>query len=110
MTACGSSDEAPSDEQLTKYAESAPPAGQAVRFHLYTHCGVESLRIDGRWWHAPEPLYGNEGPGGPPDGWGDPYQVGMLTVHSENSATFEAEDARVEFVPAPDSKPMRICR
>ena len=76
---------------------------------VYTHCGVENTRIDGRWWHAKPSLYDEKG-GGPPAGWGDPYQEGTLTVESADRAVFEALDQRVVFVPAPDNKPVRVCR
>ena len=110
LTACGATGDVPSAEEETAYAESAPPLDEAVDFFLYTHCGVESLRVDGRWWHAVEPLYGDVSPGSPPDGWGDPFQEGELTLNSEQSITFEAEGTAVEFVPAPEDKPMRLCR
>ena len=54
--------------------------GTTWTFQVYTHCGVESARIDGRWWHAQPPLYGDTDGGGPPAGWGNPYQEGTLTV------------------------------
>jgi hypothetical protein len=78
-------------------------------FRLYTHCGVESARIDGRWWHAKPPLY-NEDRSGPPDGWDNPFQHGRLTVESPNRAVFKAAGQRVVFVPAPDNQPVRVCR
>jgi hypothetical protein len=92
------------------YVDSAPPMGEAVDYFAYTHCGVESLRIDGHWWHAVDALYGDDGPGSAPDGWGDPYQEGELTRNSEDSITFEAQGKEVDFVPAQTNKPMRICR
>jgi hypothetical protein len=110
MSACGAApDELPSDAEETAYADSAPPRGEAVDFFIYTHCGVESIRVDGRWWHAVEPLYGDEGPRSSPEGWGNPYQQGELTLNSEESITFEAEGTKVEFVPAPDDEPMGMC-
>lgn len=91
---------------------SASPQGSnepsSTPFRVYTHCGVENTRIDGRWWHAKPPLYGEEG--APPAGWGDPYQEGTLTVESADRAVFEALGQRVLFVPAPDDKPVRVCR
>ena len=108
LTACGS--DQPSNPEATAYADSAPPAGEAVDYFVYTHCGVESLKIDGRWWHATEPLYGENGPGDSPDGWGDPSQKGELTLNSEDSITFEAKGKEVEFVPAPQDEPIRMCR
>lgn len=107
--ACGTGSDAPRDAEKTAYAESAPPVGEPVDYFMYTHCGVESLSVDGRWWHAVEPLYGENGPGDSPDGWGDPYQEGELTLNSEDSITFEAKGKGVEFVPAPEDKPMTMC-
>lgn len=107
-TACGSAQ--PSDAEAAAYADSAPPMGEAVDYFVYTHCGVESLKVAGRWWQAVEPLYGDDGSGDPPEGWGDPYQEGEMTLSSADSITFEANGTEVEFVPAPENKPMRVCR
>lgn len=81
----------------------------STSFMVYTHCGVENTRIDGRWWHAKPSLYDEKG-GGPPAGWGDPYQEGTLTVESADRAVFEALGQQVVFVPAPDNEPVRVCR
>ena len=105
---CGTSN-APSDAEVAAYTQSLPPLDETVEYVLYTHCGVESARIGDRWWHAVEPMYGEDGPGTPPEGWGDPYQAGELTLHSEDKATFEAEGDQVEFVPAKDNRPLRVC-
>ncbi len=78
-------------------------------FTVYTHCGVENVRIDGRWWHAEPPLYNDE-QSGPPESWSDPYQEGRLTFESPERAVFEARGQRVVFVPAPDNEPVRVCR
>ena len=110
LTACGVSENPPSEAEETAYSESAPPVGESVEFSLYTHCGIESLRLDGRWWHAVQPLYGEDGTGSSPEGWGDPYQKGELTLDSGQHVTFEARGTQVAFVPAEDNRPMRICR
>ena len=110
LTACGTSGETPSAAEESAYAESPPPVGKPVEFFLYTHCGVDSLRLGGRWWRAAEPVYGEHGPGGPPEGWGDPYQAGELTLDSERSVTFEANGTEVRFVPADDDRPTRMCK
>jgi hypothetical protein len=98
-TSCGS---AASTEQA------ATDEPSSTRFSVYTHCGVESAHIDGRWWHASPPLYGKVS--GPPAGWDDPYQEGTLTMESADRAVFEALGQRVVFVPAPDDEPVRVCR
>ncbi len=87
----------------------APEGTSSTPLTVYTHCGVENVRIDGRWWHARPPLYNQEG-SGPPAGWGDPHQEGMLTMESADRAVFEALGQRVVFVPAPDDEPVRVCR
>lgn len=81
----------------------------STAFSVYTHCGVENVRIDGRWWHAKPPLYNQERTG-PPPGWGDPHQEGTLTMESADRAVFEALGQQVIFVPAPNNEPVRVCR
>lgn len=110
ITGCGAGEDTPSEAEESAYSESAPPLGESVEFFLYTHCGVESLRLNGRWWHAVPPLYGEDGVGSSPERWGDPYEKGQLTLHSRQRATFEAEGTHVVFVPAEDNRPKRICR
>lgn len=101
---------APTDDQLYAYAEKAPPIGTEVDFFFYTHCGVESARIGGKWWHAKPPLYGEGGAGvNPPAGWDNPYQRGRLVVESAKRAVFSANDTTVVLVPAPNDEPLRLC-
>ena len=107
---CGEEEDTPSATEETAYSEELPAIGEPVEFFLYTHCGVESLRLGGQWWHAVEPLYGDGGPGTAPKGWGDPYEKGELTRESEQRVTFESEGTDVSFVPAPDDRPMTECR
>jgi hypothetical protein len=90
--------------------QQAPADGSSsTALSVYTHCGVENVRIDGRWWHAKPPLYDEER-SGPPAGWGDPYQEGTLRRESADRAVFEALGQSVVFVPAPDNEPVRVCR
>ncbi len=100
-TGCGS----PASTQQAPAADE--PSSTPVS--VYTHCGVENVRIDGRWWHARPPLY-NQERSGPPAGWGDPHQEGTLTMESADRAVFEALGQRVVFVPAPTKEPVRVCR
>lgn len=106
----------PTELRVTEYDQTRavpvrenPDEPSSAPFSVYTHCGVESVRIDGRWWHASPPLY-NQERSGPPAGWGDPYQEGTLTMESADRAVFEALGQRVVFVPAPDDEPIRVCR
>jgi len=95
----------------TKIPSNAPSTGSTRSgrpFTVYTHCGVESARLHGRWWHASPPLY-NKSQSSPPAGWGDPYQSGTLTVESAHRAVFEALGQQVVFVPAPNNEPVRMC-
>ncbi len=94
--------EQPSSAPSTIYTPSSTP------FTVYTHCGVENVRIDGRWWHATPPLY-NKSRSGPPTGWGDPHQEGALTMESADRAVFMALGQEIVFVPAPDNEPVRMC-
>lgn len=109
VQACESGGTQPTREQVAAYGESPPSSGESVEFFVYTHCGVESARIGGRWWHAAPPLYG-EGVGSAPAGWGDPYQEGQLSVESSERAVFEAEGTQVVFVPSTTNEPVRVCR
>ena len=62
-SACGSATGRPGGAVTS--APSARP-GESVKFAVYSHCGVESARINGYWWHADPPLY-NDDRTGPPD-------------------------------------------
>ena len=113
----GTATESSPAEQPASVSTESSPGGQptsatrtpgSIPFTLLTHCGVENLRIDGRWWHADPPLYNRAG-SGPPTGWGDPVQKGGLTIESPDRAVFEALGQRVVFVPAPDNEPVRMC-
>jgi hypothetical protein len=47
---------------------------------------------------------------GPPEGWDNPYQEGLLTVETPERAVFTAEGVDVVLVPAAADRPVRICR
>ena len=50
-----------------------------VAFDLYTHCGINGLSVNGKYFqHVGGSL--DDGSGNPPTGWGNPYQHGTLTV------------------------------
>jgi hypothetical protein len=106
---CADAHPQPSDAEATAFAEISPSAGEPVKFFFYTHCGVESARIGGHWWHAARPLYGDGEGVGPPAGWDNPYQEGQLTVESPKRAVFTAKGTKVVLTPALPDAPVRIC-
>jgi hypothetical protein len=85
--------------------------GASETHQVLTHCGVESVKINGAWWNAVAPRYGPAGEGaGPPDDWTQPWQEGTLTLKAEDRAVFAAVGEQVVFAPAPGDKPLRYCR
>lgn len=62
------------------------PSGRAIPYNLYTHCGVSEARVAGQYYLAVHPL--SDGSGNPPAGWGNPYDVGTMTVVSATEAVF----------------------
>lgn len=81
-------------------------AGETYNYVLYTHCGVEWAPIDGVWWQT-DPLGVAEA--SPPDGWGNPFDAGSLTVTGDDTATYtsdtgiDVELRRTEITEAPFS-------
>lgn len=84
-----------SDPQLPHPGAStdAPAGGPSSQpIMLYTHCGIEEVRVDDTFFIAETPLH--DGQGNPPPGWGNPYQAGTVTV-SGSQAVFEDGDGHV---------------
>lgn len=81
-----------------------PHLGVAYPFDLLTHCGITGTRFGGRYFAAVHPLV--EGAGNPPQGWGNPYQRGSMTLVSADEARFvDTAGHRVRFLVAPDAIP-----
>ena len=59
---------------------------------LYTHCGIEELRVDDTFFVTGTRL--DDGQGNPPAGWGNPYQAGTVTV-TGSEAVFRDEHGHV---------------
>lgn len=57
-------------------------------FDLYTHCGIREAKIGSDFYAASAVL--DDGNGNPPTGWGNPYQVGSMTVYADGTAHFSA--------------------
>lgn len=93
------------DDTRTEAPESTIPSGQAlsgsaadaagavgtivpgapVPYVLYTHCGIYGADIGGVWFAAEPPLVEEYGP---PAGWGNPDQPGMVRLLSATEALF----------------------
>jgi hypothetical protein len=78
------------------------PRGEPYR--LLTHCGIEGLQHDGRWYARNGGLL-SDGQGNPPDGWDNPGQDGRLrtegdtVVFSDWSGHRETFTLQAGFVP-----------
>ncbi|MFC4148998.1 hypothetical protein ACFO0M_22310 [Micromonospora mangrovi] len=55
-------------------------------FTLYTHCGVNEVSIEGRWYDAVAPL--SDGNGNPPPDWDHLFQEGTMRLTSPTEAEF----------------------
>jgi hypothetical protein len=110
MVGCASpGGEVPTQRELSAYTDATPPMGKAVKFFMYTHCGVEHARIGGRWWTAQTPLTDATGVNAP-TGWDNPYQEGRLTLESAERAVFVAHKTEVVLLPAGTSEPPPRCK
>jgi hypothetical protein len=52
---------------------------------LDTHCGILELQFEGRWYQRVGGLL-DDGQGGPPPGWDDLEQVGVLVVEGSRAS------------------------
>jgi len=83
LAACGSG---PAAQVTAPAASAAPAAGSPQPYRLYTHCGIDEVRLGHRFFEAAHPL--SDGQGNPPAGWGNPYQPGTMTLLSPAEAVF----------------------
>ena len=85
------------------------PAPRSIAFQLYTHCGIDEARIGTTYYEAVPRL--DDGHGNPPNGWGNPYQDGTMTVTSNTTAVFTDQMGhRVEFHSRPGATSFKqIC-
>jgi hypothetical protein len=60
--------------------------GQTASYRLYTHCGIRSAQINGETFYAVPIL--DDGLGNPPFGWGNPFDDGQITLHTDGTAEF----------------------
>ncbi|GGI02836.1 hypothetical protein GCM10007170_45470 [Arthrobacter liuii] len=80
-------------------SESPSPIAPGVPAMLYTHCGIKELRVDDMFFLAEIPLDG--GGGNPPQGWGNPYQAGTVTVSGSNAIFRDDKGHVITFVARP---------
>lgn len=84
VTGCGSA-----THPIAPGSASASPASRVIQsFDLYTHCGIREAKIGSDFYAASSVL--DDGNGNPPTGWGNPYQVGTMTVYVNGTAHFSA--------------------
>ncbi len=101
LAACGSAS-SPADAPGRPAAPTAAAATvpKPVPYNLYTHCGIDYVKVGSRYYEATPPL--SDGSGNPPPGWGNPYQPGALTVISATQAVFtDKAGHRVVFTLVP---------
>lgn len=67
---------------------------QPAPFDLMTHCGINELRSNGRYFQRVGGVL-DDGSGNPPSGWGNPFQHGTLSV-SGDIAVFRDKVGHVE--------------
>jgi hypothetical protein len=82
------------------------PVGSQWTYAVYTHCGVESIYLDGRFWLT-EPL----GAMAAPAGWGEPLDEGVITLEAPDRAVYLSQGGdQVEFTPAPEDYEPPLCQ
>jgi hypothetical protein len=83
--------------------------GESATIALYTHCGVLEVTINGTPYYAEPAL--SDGNGNPPTGWGNPTDVGTITLTTASTADFsDSHGNKAHFVsnptgPAPTIQP-----
>jgi hypothetical protein len=85
LVGCGSGS-APPAAGSSRPSTAAAAARPARPYQLYTHCGIDEVRIGSRYYEAVHPL--SDGQGNPPAGWGNPYQPGTMTLRPPAAAVF----------------------
>ena len=93
----------------SRAAPSPPGPTPVVSFTLLTHCGIDELQLDGRWY---ERVGGrlDDGSGNPPPGWDNPQQTGRLERSGDDVVFTDSQGHRVTFQPRPGATaPKQMC-
>ncbi|MFI0823955.1 hypothetical protein ACH4Q7_05785 [Streptomyces roseolus] len=87
----------------------APPPVRTIAYELSTHCGIDEAHVGSTYFEAETPL--SDGSGNPPDGWGNPTQLGTMTLTSETEAVFtDGAGHEVRFRARPGARAFKhIC-
>jgi hypothetical protein len=82
--------------------------GVPYRIDLYTHCGIDFwTRFDGNYWDA---VGYDNGTGNPPEGLGNPYDRGTMTLLSEDVAEYVSRSGKlIRFERAADRPEGMAC-
>lgn len=75
-----------SEPGATLLSATTHDAGATLPYDLLTHCGVREALIDNNYYLASPVL--DDGNGNPPTGWGNPYDRGAMTIHTDGTADF----------------------
>jgi hypothetical protein len=91
VAGCGQaeSSQGPSSTQAPSPATAptgSAPTVTATVFSLYTHCGISEAQVGTTYYLASPEL--SDGQGNPPQGWGNPFQQGIMTVLGDGTARF----------------------
>lgn len=107
LVACGSGPAEQAARPAGTSATAALVVGSTRPYQLYTHCGVDEVRIGNRYFEAEHPL--SDGQGNPPPGWGNPYQQGTMTLLSPTEAVFRDQAGhQVRFRLRPGATAFRL--
>lgn len=111
LTGCTSGDERPRRTAVPEPTATATggTVPRAMPFELYTHCGIDDVRIGSAYFEAERPL--SDGSGNPPAGWDNPMHRGTMTLVSPSEAVF-TDDAghTVRFRARPGATgPKHVC-
>jgi hypothetical protein len=72
--------------------------GVVYRFQLYTHCGLEAptaMDFDGSFWDPVGARPTSSGGGNPPAGYGNPIDLGTITLISPTRAQYRSRTGTV---------------
>lgn len=93
-------------------ASTPPPSHSPIvikGFNLYTHCGIYELTYGGKWYVRNGGRL-DDGNGNPPNDWGNPTQIGTLTLRREAATFTDGEEHSETFSLRPGADtPLAMC-